>query len=76
MFVCHDKRWHGRNPAQCRVVEGIMHVCLYFMKKVAQNTVPDGGGSTHACMFEYCKIVMAQIMYIQYHDMDRNQVLY
>ena len=54
MFVCHDKKWHGRNPAQCRVVEGIMHVCLYFMKKVAQNesnTVPDGGAVLmHVCL--------------------------
>ena len=33
MFVCHDKRWHIRNPTQCQVVEGIMHVCLYVMIK-------------------------------------------
>ena len=29
MFVCHDERWHIRNPDQ--VVEGIMHVYLYVM---------------------------------------------
>ena len=23
MFVCHDERWHIRNPTQCQVVEGI-----------------------------------------------------
>ena len=29
--VCQDRRWHIRNPAQCRVVEGIIHVYNYVV---------------------------------------------
>ena len=52
MFVCHDKKWHNRYPTQCRVVEGIMHVCLYVMIKSGTIDIQHSAGWWRFSVFD------------------------
>ena len=50
--VCQDKRWHIRNLAQCRVVEGIIHVYNYVVCHDKGGTVENQHSTGHyACMY-------------------------
>ena len=54
MFVCHDERWHIRNPTQCQVVEGIIHVCLYVMIKSGTIDIQHSAGWWRASFMYVC----------------------